>query len=376
MSGYRLLERDFQTFFQVPFAQYGASEAYVSPFRGDLARMLDGAKNPVFGDPELITYFTVVRGGRPVGRITAHIHRASNERYGQRRGSFGFFDCANDDAAAGMLLGAASDWVASRGCDEICGNFNLTAMQEMGVVVEGHGRVPFTAQHHNPTWIPDLLTGNDFQPFFPMTSWSLDLTAADPDAVLGPRQRELLADPDLVIEPIERSRFRASLEVTWHLLNESFHANPLFVPLTREEFFFQVEAMLLVFDPRLAYLARYRGEPVAVIACLPDVNPLLRATGSRLRMSTPLHYARFRLARRRASLVFGGVVPEMQNRGLGGVVFRRALQGMCAAGYRELGITWISDGNAPSLRQMQKVGARPYHGLRLFRKSLGAGSLA
>lgn len=374
MSAPRLLERDFPSFFAVPFAQYGPKQAYVSPFRDDLARMLDGGRNPVFARPDDVTFFTVLRGPRPVGRIVAHVHAAFNERYGLRRGSFGFFDCANDPEVARMLLDEASAWLAERGCEEIAGNFNLTPMQEMGVVVEGNDRAPFTAQHHNPDWIAGLLEANGFQPFFPMTSWRLDLTEADPDALNGPKQQALLADPRLTLEPITRRRFKRSMEETWHLLNASFDRNPLFVPLTRDEFFFQAAQMLLVFDPRIAFLARYRGEPVGVIACIPDANPLLRATASRLKPSTPLHWLRFRMRRTRASLVFGGVAPEMQNLGLGGVLFRRALQGMKSAGYRELGITWISDSNAPSLRQMEKAGARPHHRLSLYRRSLSARS--
>jgi GNAT superfamily N-acetyltransferase len=373
MSGERILERDFRTFFEVPFAQYGKDQVYVSPFRSDLARMLDGAKNPVFGDPDRITYFSVVRNGRPVGRITAHVHAESNRRFGLRRGHFGFFDCADDPGAAGMLLDAACEWLAQRGCDEVAGNFNLTAMQEMGVVVGGHERPPFTAQPHNPSWIPDLLGMHGFEPFFPMTSWCVELTDSLPHNLLGPRQKELESDPRLRVEAISRRGFRRSMEVTRELLNESFHDNPLFVPLSREEFFFQADQMLLVFDPRISFLARYDGEPVAVIACLPDVNPLLRATASRLKPSTPFHWARFQRQRTRASLVFGGVAPEMQNRGMAAVMLRHSVRAMRAAGYRELGVTWISDSNGPSLRQMEKIGARPCHRLALFRRSLGCG---
>ena len=371
---HRLVERDFDAFFRVPFGQYGPEEAYVSPFRGDLARILDGTRNPVFEDPELITYFTAHRAGRAVGRITAHVHAASNERHGLRRGSFGFFDCAPDRAAARMLLDAAAEWLAARGCDEIAGNFNLTAMQEMGVVVVGHERAPFTAQHHNPAWIPDLLLENGFEPFFPMTTWRVRLPEVDPERFHGPKQRALSADPRLTVEAIRRRGFRASMEAAWHLLNDSFSANPLFVPLTREEFFAQVDQMLLVFDPRIAFLARLGGQPVGVLACLPDANPLLAATGSRMKASTPIHYLRHRLRRTRASLVFGGVAPQMQDRGLAGLLLHRALESLRAAGYQELGITWISDTNGPSLRQMEKMGAEPWHRLNLFRRSLDARS--
>ena len=42
------------------------------------------------------------------------------------------------------------------------------------------------------------------------------------------------------------------------------------------------------------------------------------------------------------------------------------------AGYRTLGGTWIADINAPSLRQVEKAGARPLHRLHLFTKRLAA----
>lgn len=370
MSDYILTEGDFGEFFEVPLRQYGSGEQYVSPFRSDLARMLDGARNPVFGDATLITYFTVSKGGHPLGRITAHIHRPSNARYGTASGSFGFFDCADDAEAARLLLGAASEWLARRGCDRIAGNFNLTAMQEMGVVVDGHHHAPFLAQHHNPAWIPRLLEQNAFEPFFPMTSWRLDVNQVDLDGLIGPKQRELLDSGSLTMEPIRRRHFRRSIEATRELLNSAFDENDFFVPMSRDEFRFQSNQMLWVLDPCISYLARMDREPVGVIACLPDLNPMLRATGSRLKASTPLHFLRSRRKRTRASLIFGGVSPARQNQGLAAILLLRALQGMRTAGYNELGITWISDSNTSSLRQMEKLGAKRLHRLYLFQKKL------
>ncbi len=370
MSAYRVVERDFESFFRVPFEQYGPEVAYVSPFRPDLRALLDASRNPGFPEPNLLTYFTVIDGRTPLGRISAQIHRASNERYGRRTGSFGFFDCAPCPRAAELLLDAAASWLVRRGCDEMAGNFNLTAMQEIGVVVDGHDRDPFLAQQHNPSWVPELLESNGFEPYFPMSTWRLDLTRLDPDTLLGAKQRAILADPDFALHPIRRRGFRAAMEATWQLLNASFDRNPLFVPLTREEFSFQAGQMLWWLDSRIAHLLTLRDEPVGVIACLPDVNPLLRATASRLSWGTPAHFARFRRSRTRASLIFGGVAPDMQNHGAAAVLLHAALTGMKRAGYRDLGITWISDSNAPSLRQMEKLGAERHHRLSLYRRRL------
>ena len=368
MTTYRLVERDFQSFFRVPFEQY-RGETYVSPLASDLEAMIDGRRNPVFG-PDQITYFTAFDGDTPVGRITVQIHEASNRRYERRSASFGFFDCADDPCAARILFDAASDWARRRGCDELAGNFNLTAMQEMGVVVDGHDREPFLAQLHNPAWIPGLLEASGFEPYFPMTSWKADLDTVDAESLLGPRQREAMESPDFSVVPIRRRGFKRAMDTTWRLLNTSFDRNPHFVPMTREEFAFQADQMIWVLDPRLAFLLLHRGEPIAVIACLPDINPLLRATESRLKWSTPWHWARFRRTRTRASLIFGGMVPEMQNRGLAAVLLYTAIVSMRKAGYRELGITWISDSNAPSLRQMEKLGAARHQRLALFRKAI------
>jgi len=369
MSTYRLVEKDFDSFFQVPFRQYGPEETYVSPLASDLRAMLDGRRNPIF-DADALTYFTVLRGDTPVGRLSAQVHTASNLRYGRRSASFGFFDCAEDLTAASILFDAASEWARRRGCDELAGNFNLTAMQEMGVVVEGHDRLPFLAQIQNPRWIPDLLVAAGFEPYFPMTSWRLDVERVEPESLLGSRQREALASGDFTTRPIRRRGFRRAMDHTWRLLNTSFDQNPHFVPLTREEFAFQADQMVWVLDPRLAYLLCYRGDPIGVIACLPDINPLLRATESRLKWSTAYHYARFRRRRTRASLIFGGMVPEMQNRGLAAVLLHRALTSMKRAGYRELGVTWISESNHPSLRQMEKLGAERHQRLNLYRRAL------
>src|SRR5262249_56051314 len=110
---------------------------------------LDGVLGPgrnlvVTGGKGACELFTAHRDGRPLGRIVAAIHEASNRRHGMRRGQFGYFDCADDAEVAAALLQAAEAWVLARGADEIAGNFNLTAMQMVGVVTAGSEHAPYT----------------------------------------------------------------------------------------------------------------------------------------------------------------------------------------------------------------------------------------
>src|SRR5580765_5163251 len=161
-----LREQDFRTFFETPAQAYGPDSQFVSVFDQDLKRFLDSRQNPLLRHFGALTFFTAHRAGRPVGRITAHVHDASNRRHGWNRSCFGYFDCADDPEAAKLLLDAAEGWGRARGHDEIWGNFNLTAMAPAGVITEGFQEPPYSDQIWNPPHIPRLLEQCGYVPEF------------------------------------------------------------------------------------------------------------------------------------------------------------------------------------------------------------------
>lgn len=365
-----LQEGDLDSFFRTPFAVYGAQSLYVSPFKADLARWLDAEANPLFRRFGARRFFTVHRDGLPVGRIVAHVHRASNERHGTQRSGFGFFDCADDAEAARLLLDRAQAFGREQGATEIAGSFNLTAMQQMGVMTEGFENAPFTDQVYGPPHVPRLLAEHGFEPFFPMSTFEVDLARLDPAALLRDRERALLADPGLTWETLRRRSFAVQARGVRQVLNEAFDPNPFFVPLTEEEFHFQTGEMMWIVDERISCLVREGERTVGTVVCIPDLNPFLRATGSRLGPLTPWHFLRSRWRRKRAVIIFYAVSPSHQGRGLNGAMLHRVTSALKAAGYERLGITWIADVNLASLRQVERLGARRLHRLHLFRKAI------
>ena len=361
---------NFPAFFDAPFAAYGADSAYVSPLRSDLARFVDPGQNPLFKSTEsAISVFTAHRDGRVLGRITAHDHQASNAQYGLSRAYFGYFDCAPDADVAAALLGAAEGWARARGHREIMGNFNLTAMQQIGVVTGGFEHAPYTDLMWNPPHIPDLLRAQGYAPDFPMTTFEVDLLSTEPPDI-GPKQQAILDNPDFTFVPISRWNVRARMEEARGLLNAAFANNPMFVPVSAEEFHFQAKDMAWIIDPRISAMLHYRGEPAATILCVPDMNPMLTRIGSRPGLTMPFHFLRHKLTCRRAVLIFSAVRPDLQGQGVNPVVLRRVILAMKAAGYTTLGNTWIADVNPASLAQKEKAGARKLHRLHLFGKTL------
>jgi len=365
-----LREGDFEAFFQTPFEIYDASSPYVSPMKSDLRRFYTVGDNPLFPQPGNFALFTVHRDGRPVGRIGAHVHPASNALHKTNSAYFAYFDCADDPEVARILLQAAEGWARQRGFDTIAGNFNLTAMQQIGVVTGGFESAPYVDQVYGPPHIPRLLEANGYEAYFPMRTFDVDLETIDLGALPGQGQSSLLASPDWSFAPISRKDIPQRLEEARLLLNSGFAANPMFVPLTREEFDFQARELRWIIDPRITAVLHYKGEPAGIVLIIPDLNPFIRATGSRFKWTTPWHFLVHRLRRDRALAVYMSVRRDLQGQGVMGAIIGTMFSRMRAAGYKRLGMTWVWDENHASLRQMQRVGASPLHRTHLFRKSL------
>lgn len=367
----RLSQGDVMAALAVPTRAYGSTANYVPPMKNDFERMFDRSRNPFItedrGDFEL---FVAWKDNNPVGRIVAAIHSASNFQHGTQRAQFGFFDCIDDEDVGRALLNAAEDWGRQRGMTEIAGNFNLTAMQQIGVMTDGFSERPYTDMVWNPPHIMRLLEVNGYRAEFPMTTFETDLTSLKPDSLVGPRQHEILSNTDYHFAKINRRHFHQRFAEARVVLNDGFAKNPMFVPVSEAEFAFQAGDMMWVIDPRISSVLHYRGRPVGVILIIPDLNPLVKASGAHVGLSFPWHFLKHRLYNRRAVLIYQSVVRDMHGLGLNGAMLFHVTTALKKAGYDQLGTTWIADVNVPSLRQMEKLGARPLHRLSLFFKSL------
>ena len=242
-------------------------------------------------------------------------------------------------------------------------------MQQIGVQTGGFESAPYTDLIYSPEHIHQLLEQNGYSREFPMTTFELDLETAELP-VMKPKNQAVIDNPDFEFAPITRKVIADRMEDARVILNASFAKNPMFVPVTYEEFHFQAKDMKWIMDPRISAVLNYQGKPAACIICIPDLNPFLAKTRSRISLMTPLHFLRHKFSCDRAVLIFSGVIPELQGQGVNPVVLRHILKNMKTAGYKKLGNTWIGDSNKASLAQKEKASAQKLHRLYLFRKPL------
>lgn len=362
--------RDFESFFKAPFSTYGVDGFYVSPLKSDLKNFLTAVKNPLFKNDNDFCYYTAHKDGKILGRIVAHVHRASNELYGLNRAYFGFFDCADDTDAAAALLQAAEGWARERGFSEIIGNFNLTIAQQIGVTTGGFDCAPYVDMVYSPPHVARLLETYGYARFFQMTTSTAAISDVTPQGLLSDNAAHVLQSPDYEWKPVTRKGIGQSLADARLLLNDAFVDNPMFVPLTAEEFAFQTQSLASIVDPRISVVVYFKGRPAGVIICIPDVNPMLQKMGSKIGWRSIVEFIKHRIKRKRAVIVYYAVAKDLHGKGINSAMLYKLVDALRSAGYSELGGTWIADENKPSLRMREKMNMSVAHCLHLFKKDL------
>ena len=352
---------------------YPSSSPWVSPLDAELRRMLDYRKNPFFRHGNGAPLLARDGQGRPVGRALAHVYHRHHVRHGARAAVCGYFECRDDARAARALIDAAAAFGSQHGCTVLRGPFNMTAMQEMGVLTSGFAEPPAVDETYTPSYYPGLLAAAGLRPVFPVTTFRVDdVSRLKHDTLLGERQRALLASGRLRVRSANLRNFTREIEAVRELLNDSFYDNPHFVPITHDEFVFQIGPYKRLMDPAISLVAELDGVPCGFIITVPDFNPLLKQMQGRAGPREILTFLRGRSRIRDAVLIIMGVPRYLQDRGIMRVLLAELVRVLQRRGYRRLTVTWIADVNAKSLATVAALGARPLHRLTLYERPIPA----
>lgn len=346
---------------------YAPTSLWVPPLDRDVRRLLDTKKNPFFRHGTALALLAEDAHGNPCGRLLVHVYHRHSVRHGERAAFFGFFECQDDRATAAALFRAAADYGAQHGCSVLRGPFNMTAMQEMGLLQEGFADSPAVDETYSAPYYPALLAAVGLERTFPVTTFRLDdVATVDPDALLRAPHRALLDGGHLHIRAADFRHFDREIELLRELLNDSFYDNPYFVPISCEEFHFQIGPYRRLMDPGLCLVAELDHVPCGFIVAVPDFNPLLkRMAGS----AGPRALTSFLMGRRHvhaASLLIMGVQRQLQGQGIMRVLQAEFLRALQRRRYRRLTITWIAGDNEKSLATVRAIGARSLHHLSLY----------
>lgn len=345
---------------------YAGDPHWVCPLDMEVRAVFDPKKNPNFAHGEASRWTLHDGAGRLAGRIAAFVNRSKAGKFEQPTGGAGFFECVNDRDAAGLLFGAARDWLAERGMQAMDCPVNFGENDRFwGLLVEGFEQ-PFYGMFYNPPYYKELYEACGFQPYFRQFSKILDLTQPPPE-----RFRRIgewvMRKEDVSFEYARRTRIEKYGQDFLTIYNDAWRHHPNFTPMEEEQLSGIVKQLKFVLIEEMCIFAYVRGEPAGFLICLPDLNQIFKPFRGRLSLLDTLLFlwrkrGQYTWYRKRGLLTRGrvmimGVRPAFQRYGLEAGMVLKPYAEVQEMGFREIELGWVGDFNPNMQAVLEATGA-------------------
>jgi len=358
--------RERKQFLQFPWDLYRGDPNWIPPLRITQKEMVGYAPHPFYERNQIQT-FLALRGDRVCGRIAAIVNEGHIERYQERRGFFGFFDCEDDREAAFGLFDAVRAWLAERDIHCVRGPTNPSLNYELGLLIEGFDTPPTFMMTYNRPYYQALVEDYGFRKTQDLYAYWGDLEMLPAvHAKLGPIAEQIIERLNIRLRPLDKSRFQEDVEAFLSIYNRSLSNTWGFVPMSVGEVRDMAKGLRYLMIPELSLGAEIDGQLIGAVFGLPDYNPRIKEINGRLFPFGFLRLLRNRRKIGRIRLISTNVIPEYQRWGVGMALMQGLVPRGLAWGMKEAEFSWVLESNLLSRGALEKGGAKRVKTYRLY----------
>lgn len=352
-----LSQRERRDFLDLPWTLYRRDPNWIPPLRQAQKELIGYRPHPFYERNEAQT-FVAYLGGEACGRIAAIFNRGHIERFGERRGYFGFFECVNDRRVSRRLFDAARQWLAARDLRCLRGPMDPAMDYGIGVLVAGFGSPPTFLINYNPPYYAELVEDYGFRKAQDLYSFALSTRQLlDLEPRLNQIAARFQAYHRLEWRRLSGLRYLQDAEQLLDLCNRSSDQHWGYIPMTREELRHAARSMRPLIVPEFARILELDHTPVGAVLALPDYNPRVQRIDGRL---FPLGFLRLlwnRCGIRRLRVVVAGALPEYRRLGMGVVLLGGLARPALRWGIQECEFSWVAESNALASGSLESAGA-------------------
>jgi GNAT superfamily N-acetyltransferase len=361
---------DQRQFIKLLWNLYRQDPNWVPPLIQNQQELVGFRKHP-FYDRNQCQNFIVKKDGETVGRITALINYAHNERFKEQRGFFGFFECIDDHQASRLLFEAACRYLAEQGMTDIRGPVNPGLNYELGLLVDGFDTPPTFLMTYNPPYYEPLIHEFGFEKTQDLYAYEGHISMiADVDPKLAFVIKEIKRRFNVVVRPFNIKNFVEEVKLFLDIYNRSLVGTWGFVPMTDAEVRHQAQGLKHLLCPELTTVIEVDGRPIGAGLGLMDFNPIIKKIDGRL---FPFGFIRLLAGKRklkRVRLMSTNVLPEFQKWGFGLLALERMLEDVTKMGVEYGEFSWVLESNHLSRASLERGGLKRSKTYRLYDRSL------
>lgn len=359
-------------FIEVPWKLYSSDPNWQAPLRFELKQRLDTGKNPFFEHASWQAW-VARRDGRLVGRISAQVDQLHQQRYGDNTGYFGMIEAEDNPQTFAALFEHAENWLRDQGMTRVCGPFNLSVNEEIGLLVDGFDTPPRIMMGHAPAYAGALVEAAGYSTIQNLLAYDIHPAFETPKVMASLARR---ASKQITVRPFNRKNMAADLEVIREVFNDAWSDNWGYVPWTDAEFKDIGQMLMLLMDDDLIQIAELDGRPAAFIVAMPNVNEAARdLNGSLLPFGWLKLLWRLKVGfPKTARVPLMGVRKEYQHSRLGPtlafMVIDAARNALVKRGVTSVEMSWILEGNDGMRNIIEVIGGKVYKRYRMYEKTL------
>ena len=357
-------------FMELIWRLYKDDPNWIPPLRGNQQELVGFKKHP-FYERNKVRTFIVIRDGLTVGRIAAIVNYGHNERYEEKRGFFGFFDCEEDSEAARLLFDAASEYLRSEGMTDMRGPCNPSLNYELGCLVKGFDTPPAFMMTYNWPYYEKLIQEYGFEKTQDLYAFEGRLANIKD---LNPKFYFVIEEVkrrfNLNLRKADKNKLGKEAALFVEIYNKALVSTWGFVPLSPAEAQHIAGSMKLLIDPDCTTIIEVDNKPVGIALGLLDFNPLIKQIDGRL---FPFGFLKLLFGRKsikRVRLMSNNILPEFQRWGLGLVALDHMMPDVVARGIHECEFSWVLESNHLSRGSLERAGATLIKTYRLYDRKL------
>ena len=347
---------------------------YVQPLDKDIEDVFNPAKNKCFGFGKA-TRWILKDQGEVIGRIAAFINE-QYKNYGTDypTGGIGFFECIDDQKAAGLLFDQARQWLQQRGMEAMDGPINFGDRERWwGLMISGFDQEPIYGMSFNPPYYQKLFEGYGFKNFYNQYYFAMLITDELPEKYIE-RHARFKAKKDYSVRHIDLNNIEKHAEDFATVYNAAWSQHHEAKTITKEDMMRNFNEMKPIIDEDLIWFAYYKEEPIAMWINIPDLNEYFKHFNGKFGLLQKLRLLWMKRQGRceRFTGIAFGVVPKYQALGIDAFMITEGSSFIQKKrSYEKYEMGWTGDWNPRMLNIYKALGGRLSRELVTYRYIFG-----
>lgn len=364
-------KKDLKSFIDFPYSHYKDDKLYAPDLRLIQSETLNRKKNPFFHHADAAYFIATDEKGKVLGRIGAITNENYVKHWKENYGFFGFFESVNDKEVSGKLFEAASNWLKAKGVEGVYGPMNPSTNDTCGTLVDGFDTPPYVMMVHNKPYYDDLIADAGFSKRMDLLSYRIQIEKFPKRYVqLANNIEERLKKEGIIIRKVNFKKIKEEAPKLQYVYNKAWEKNWGFIPMDDEEFQALAQELKFVTTPDYVYIAEDKGQPVAFIALLPDLNEItINFRNGNLLPFNFLKLLNFKKKVSRVRVLTLGLVDSHRLKGIDSVMYAKLYESATRAGIKEAEASWILENNVMMNRILKNIEADPYKRYRIYHKA-------